>query len=127
MKDIDFRVMRQNSTIRRFEMADAKSIEYTRGNADDRLCNFKRMAEETEHIADPTYRSWANYFLKHIDAIWEYLKTRKQGTEGITSRIDDAHNYLDMLEGLVREGDISNLANEEKNDQDAMIVNRVIL
>jgi hypothetical protein len=84
-------------------MCDAKSIEYTRGNGEDRLCNFKRMGEETGEIADATLRSWAVYFLKHIDAIWEYLKSGKQGTEGIAGRIDDAQNYLDLLRGLIEE------------------------
>jgi len=84
-------------------MCDAKSREYTRGNADDRLCNFKRMGEETKEITDPAQRAWAIYFLKHIDAIWEYLKSGKEGTEGIEGRIDDAQNYLDLLRGLIEE------------------------
>ena len=103
MTDPDFRVMRRLWTAARFEMCDAKAREYTRGNADDRLCNFKRMGEETGEISDPTLRAWAIYFLKHIDALWEYLKSGKEGTEGIMGRIDDAQNYLDLLRGLLEE------------------------
>lgn len=104
MTDADFRAIREQSTRDRFAMCDAKSVEYTRNNLDDRLCNFKRMGEETAEIADPTMRAWAIYFLKHVDALWEFLKSGKQGTEGIESRIDDAQNYLDLLRGLIREG-----------------------
>lgn len=103
MTDLDFQVRREIWTGERFAMCDAKSREYTRGNVDDRLCNFKRMAEETAEIADPTFRAWATYFLKHVDAVWEYLKSGKEGTEGIAGRIDDAQNYLDLLRGLVEE------------------------
>jgi len=103
VKDWHFRGRRAAWTENRFSMCDAKSREYTRGNADDRLCNFKRMGEETAQIADPTFRAWAIYFLKHIDAVFEYLKSGKEGTEGIEGRIDDAQNYLDLLRGLIEE------------------------
>lgn len=103
VKDADFIAARELWTAARFRMCDAKSKEYTRGNADDRLCNFKRMGEETAAINDPTLRAWAIYFLKHIDALWEYLKTGKEGAEGIEGRIDDAQNYLDLLRGIIEE------------------------
>lgn len=103
MTDDHFRARREAWTGLRFLMCDAKSREYTRGNADDRLCNFKRMGEETGEITDPTLRAWAIYALKHLDAIWEYLKSGLEGTEGIEGRIDDFQNYLDLLRGLIEE------------------------
>jgi len=91
---------RKRWTASRFSMCDAKSREYTRGNLDDRLCNFKRIAGMLDL---PTEKVWAVYFLKHVDAIIEWIKTGREGTEGIEGRIDDGQNYLDLLCGLVEE------------------------
>lgn len=102
MTDEKFCKLRDLATLQRFQMCDAKSVEYTRGNLDDRLCNFKRIAVMLDL---PTEKVWAVYFLKHVDAIVEYVKTGKQGTEGIAGRIDDAQNYLDLLRGLTEENE----------------------
>ena len=100
MKDVDFVANRDNWTKARFEMCDAKSIEYTRGNLDDRLCNFSRIAET---LGLTWEQVWYVYFQKHVDAIIEWIKTGKKGTEGIGSRIYDAQNYLDLLLGHIEE------------------------
>jgi len=104
MNDHAFRLNRSAATIARFKMCDVKSVDYTRGNADDRLCNFKRIGEEIREISDSDFLAWAVYFLKHVDAIWQYLKQpERTASEPIESRIDDAQNYLDLLRELIRE------------------------
>lgn len=94
MTNKDFVAFRDAATKVRFRMCDEKSVEYTRGNADDRLCNFTRIGGT---LVLPWEYVWSVYFLKHIDAIIEYVKTGKEGSEGIISRIHDAQNYLDLF------------------------------
>lgn len=96
---------RAATTKARFDLCDAKSVEYTRGNLDDRLCNFKRIGELLEISS---YHAWAVYFTKHYDAVIEFIKTGKVGTEGIFGRLDDMQNYLDLLRALVAENEPDN-------------------
>lgn len=78
-----------------------KGDDYTQHEI-DRLSNFKRNA-----IASglTTKQVWTVYFLKHIDAIMSYVKTGVEGSEPITGRLDDAINYLYLLEALIVEED----------------------
>jgi hypothetical protein len=94
MTDADFKAFRNSMTIERFEMCDEKSIEYTRDNKDDRLCNFTRIGEE---LKLSWYYVWWVYIKKHLDAIVQFIKSGLQGSEGIKGRIFDAQNYLDLL------------------------------
>ena len=94
MSNDDFIANRGAWTVNRFEACDAKSIEYTRGNLDDRLCNFTRIADL---LGLSWEEVWAVYFTKHSDALIQWVKTGLQGTEGIQSRMDDMQNYLDLL------------------------------
>lgn len=103
MKDEDFRSLRTYDTGVRWKLCDEKSIEYTRGNKDDRLVNFRNRAEE---LGLSWEIAWAVYFMKHVDAILEYCKTGKKGSEGIRSRIYDSQNYLDLLLGKVSEDEL---------------------
>jgi len=76
-----------------------KGADYTR-HEEDRLSNFKRAAEALD--LSP-FRVWAIFAMKHMDAIMAFIKTGKTESEGIESRIDDVHNYLYLLEGLIEE------------------------
>ena len=100
MRDEDFLRVRADATAARWAVCDAKSVEYTRGNLDDRLCNFSRIAET---LGLSWTEVWYVYFAKHVDAIIEWIKTGKEGTEGIEGRIEDAQNYLDLLGAKVFE------------------------
>jgi len=76
-----------------------KGADYTRHSA-DRLANFKRNAEAVG--VDPLI-VWAIYAGKHWDAVMAFIKSGKTESEPIEGRLDDLHNYLYLLEGLVEE------------------------
>ena len=74
----------------------SKGEEYSRDA--DQLANFKRLAVELDLEPEVV---WAVYFTKHIDAIKSFVKTRKEFSEPIEGRIDDAILYLILLKGLI--------------------------
>jgi len=78
----------------------AKGAEYSRGE-DDVNSNFKRVAEAVG--SDPVTVAYV-YFLKHVDSITNYVKTRETPSgEPIEGRIHDAINYLAILGSLIYE------------------------
>lgn len=85
--------------LRQDQLLKVKGADYTRHSV-DRLSNFKRNAAALD--TSPLL-VWAVYFNKHIDAIMAFVKTGKTESEAIEGRIDDAINYLYLLEGLVKE------------------------
>lgn len=92
---------------RELDIIRTKGREYTlgaeEGNDGDTLANLKNVAART---GTTPMQVWAVYFLKHIDAISSYvMDPRRDLSEPISGRIDDARTYLGMLECLVREGD----------------------
>ena len=94
----------ENDNNRRFDILTGKGREYTDG--DDALSNFKLNA--TRLGMNPP-QVLAIYMMKHINSIETYLKQFTSGSlddivdssEGITSRIDDAINYLELLHLLL--------------------------
>ena len=77
-----------------------KGAEYSRGE-EDVNSNFKRVAEAIG--SDPISVAYV-YFLKHIDSITNYVKTRETPSgEPIEGRIHDAINYLAILGSLIYE------------------------
>ena len=82
---------------RQDQLLKLKGADYTGGN-EDRLNNFKESARAL-NLTD--LEVWAVYFLKHIAAITTYVKDGKVQSENIKGRIDDAINYLYLLEGLI--------------------------
>lgn len=99
MNSVDFNRVVEKARARQDSLLKLKGDDYTQHEI-DRLSNFKRNA-----IASglTTKQVWTVYFLKHIDAIMSYVKTGKEGSEPITSRLDDAINYLYLLEALIVE------------------------
>lgn len=106
---------------RRRKISDDKGAEYTLegatyGSEDaDVLSNFKRIGEKLD--IDPI-TVCAIYTFKHIDSLTTFLR-RYMSTmdahyrreiadegEGIISRLDDARNYLDILECLLYESGV---------------------
>jgi len=81
------------------ETATQKGREYSGNN--DRLDNFKRLAEELN--LTPEMILWV-YLKKHIDAVCSYVQRGKTlSTESIESRIMDCRIYLCLLRGLIAE------------------------
>lgn len=70
----------------------------------DVFANFKRNAEKAGLTK---YQIWLVYFNKHIDAITNSIKDNPDNpvdeTESMQGRIDDAINYLELLEGMLEE------------------------
>lgn len=81
------------------EIAKSKGEDYTRGNTQDALINFKEAAKEGD--IDPK-TVWFIYARKHWVAINNYVKTNGQSeSEPISERIKDLINYLVLLQGLI--------------------------
>lgn len=107
--DMKMEIIREANR-RRIGISDEKSIEYASG--DDVLANFKRQGERWNV---ETLQAAGIYFGKHIDSIETFVKemSRSEGLterlrlvnrgEGIQSRLDDARNYLDLIECLLAE------------------------
>jgi hypothetical protein len=88
-----------DARLRQDAIMKTKGADYTRQEA-DRLSNFKRTAAG---IGLTPVQVWAVFANKHWDAIMAYVKTGKVESEGIEGRIDDVHNYLYLLEGILKE------------------------
>lgn len=121
MNSVDFNRVVAKARARQDNLLKLKGDDYTQHEI-DRLSNFKRIA-----IASglTTKQVWTVYFLKHIDAIMSYVKTGKEGSEPITSRLDDAINYLYLLEALIVEessqvpvsaGDVLKILNDRSSE-----------
>lgn len=115
---------------RRYGIADAKGAEYSgkgstyKDTGADTLANFKNVAER---IGGTPEQVLMTYLLKHIDSINTAVREAGMYTgqdengytaaarsqqariyaagEGIVSRLDDARNYLDLLECLLIDND----------------------
>lgn len=122
------RIIEQLACERRYGIADEKGAEYSGAGSTyketgaDTLHNFKSVAERTGVTPEQTLMT---YLLKHMDSINTAVKEAAQYNqpykdtfsprhayakgEGIVSRLDDARNYLDLLECLLV--DLSHIAN----------------
>jgi hypothetical protein len=103
---------------RRFGITEEKGPEYSGAgsnySADDADClaNFKNVAAR---IGSNPITVLGVYMLKHIDSVNTFIKELERvenleqaldlvyAGEGIVSRLDDARNYLDILESLLWE------------------------
>lgn len=99
---------------RRYGIADEKGAEYSQAGVDyregaDTLRNFKSVAERT---GMSPVQCLMVYLCKHLDSIATTCReaegmsddlraVRYTTGEGIISRLDDARNYLDLLECLL--------------------------
>lgn len=97
MTSEEFNKLVATARTRQDELLLKKGADYTRHDP-DRLSNFKRAAKD---IGITPLQAWAVYSNKHWDAVMAFIKTGKAESESITSRLDDLHNYLYLLEGLL--------------------------
>lgn len=103
---------------RRMQILTGKGKEYT--DHVDALSNFKVNAER---LGMHPAQVLSIYMFKHINSIETFLRQFSQikddsevqdSAEGITSRIDDAVNYLELLHLLLIDLEIVKMANSEK-------------
>jgi hypothetical protein len=99
MNSTQFNAIVEQARARQDHILKVKGADYTR-HEEDRLSNFKRSAAT---IGLTPLQVWAVFFNKHVDAIMAFIKTGKTESEGIESRLDDAINYLHLLEALIKE------------------------
>lgn len=93
LKELDAEELRINAT---------KGEEYCQQDA-DALKNFKRNAER---LGTEPLKVCALYLFKHIDWLETYIKTGKEGSEGLRSRILDIRLYSALLYALTTEKDL---------------------
>ena len=86
------------------QILGTKGTEYIVSN-DDRLKFFKDYSTSLDISPEVVC---SIFLMKNINSILNFVKTGKQGEEGITGRINDARNYLLFLQALVEENNSSN-------------------
>lgn len=73
---------------------------------DDCFDNFKRNAEK---LGLTKYQIWAVYCGKHLDSIFNAIKSNPthpiDKSEGLQGRVNDAINYLRLFSGMLAEDD----------------------
>jgi len=94
----EFNEGRDKFIARMIEILDTKGPDYS--NSDDRLANFKRLAQL---LGTTPLQIWAVYAMKHMDAIMTYAKSGKVASEEITGRFLDLANYAVLGAALVQE------------------------
>jgi len=97
------KIIEQANKRRQIIMID-KGKEYSGGNEDINY-NFKQVAERLgNRLANTPEYSCLVYFEKHLLSIEKWARDGKLSSgETIFSRLDDARNYLDILESLIIE------------------------
>lgn len=92
---------------KRNKIISTKRPEYTEGN-EDVLNNFKVVAKE---LGCSSLQVWYVYFRKHIMSISQYCSDpNRQLSEPIEERICDGINYLELLNGLIKDNKTTNHA-----------------
>lgn len=74
-----------------------KGAEYRNGG--DRLANFNGVAAR---VGVTPLQVWAAHVDKHYAAVMEYIRTGREGAEGIESRLVDLGNYARLGRLLVQ-------------------------
>lgn len=84
------------------DIMGVKGMEYTQGDLKtDRLANFYRIAKEIN--CDPKLVCYI-YLKKHLDSIACFVKNNQEySEEKIDGRINDARNYLVLLNAIIQE------------------------
>jgi|GEM_PF-2894518 len=86
------------ATKRRMKILSSKGRDYSIStNAFDNFNRGSRMLGLDRKIV-----LWV-YFMKHIDAISNFISKGKLESEPIQGRLDDARNYLDILDAMIKE------------------------
>lgn len=99
MNKEDFEKLRDEIFDKCQKLTKKKGEDYTKGNIDV-LSNFK----EGDFLGLNPYQTLGVYMKKHIDAIYNYIKTAgEHESEPIDTRIQDAINYLIFLKALIED------------------------
>jgi hypothetical protein len=103
MNTNDLNALLERTFVQMKALSSTKGEEYA--GTEDRLSNFKRLADELEMTPEQVLMV---YLTKHLDSIRTYIKDKASGrkrelSEPIAGRIDDAILYLILLKGLVYE------------------------
>ena len=106
-KDADYNTLVDNTIKKIRELGILKGGEYA--GDDDRLANFRRNGFDQDL---PMETIWRVYAAKHWDAIGQYIKDVRNGTqrkraEPIGGRVDDLIVYLLLFKAMVVEHDRS--------------------
>jgi len=92
----------EDGNARRAEIARKKGKAYS--GQEDPFSNFKRNAER---LGLTKYQVWSIYAAKHIDSIFNAIKSNPQSprdeSEGLQGRVDDCIVYLNLLLGMLSE------------------------
>jgi len=105
MKEEEYLTMVQESYKRRLEIHKRKSHDYA--DEDEVLGNFKRVAKILEalkvNVGRPTGVAVVYIVLK-LDRLCNLVFTgKKPKNEAVEDTIDDMKNYVDLLEGCIRD------------------------
>lgn len=101
MTQPDFNTLQDQIFARCRELTDTKGKDYSKGNI-DMLRNFKENAEEFNMTS---LQATGLYMKKHVDAIYNYIKTNGQSeSEPIGERLSDLINYVCFLAALIEDG-----------------------
>ena len=102
MKREDFFTFVNERVKAQLDLLDKKGRAYS-GDT-DAFENFKRNGER---LGLSKYQVWLVYFMKHIDSITNAVKNAPNApvdqSEGLTGRVDDAINYLNLFAGMLKE------------------------
>jgi hypothetical protein len=100
MKQEKFNSNRQDLFNKCIALTEKKGNDYTKGN-EDVLIHFK---ESGASFGLTKYQSLGIFMKKHMDAIYNYIKTEGQAeSEPIETRITDAINFLTFLHSMIEE------------------------
>jgi len=102
MKVEEFNTLNKEVIVECLKLLDFKGHDYTGAADDDALANFKLVAHTTGLTP---LQVWSVYFHKHVDAIMTFVKKGELKSEKIDTRIQDAINYLLLLNGLIKENE----------------------
>lgn len=96
----EFRQLMEEIHARSVGIMMPKSMEYADAEHEgDPFANFK---ECSDFVGVTPEQVLGVYLFKHMKAIYNFIKTlESHSNEPITGRLSDAHNYLDLLEGLL--------------------------
>lgn len=89
----------------RLAILNAKGPEYTRRNNKLAHANMEKVGE---FINLSPLQVWQVYFVKHIEAIFNYIECHVNEipmplSEPIEGRIYDAQNYLELLHAMIND------------------------
>jgi hypothetical protein len=79
-------------------LSNSKGVEYA--GSDNQFANFERLADR---LGLDRERVLMVYLSKHMDAIDSWVRTKKEYSEPIEGRIEDAILYLTLLLAMTKE------------------------